>query len=44
VRGKEAIALPKTFAVLSYLLQRPGKLVSKQELFHAIWADVAVAV
>jgi DNA-binding winged helix-turn-helix (wHTH) protein/tetratricopeptide (TPR) repeat protein len=42
-RGKEVIALrPKTYAVLSYLLQRPGELVSNKELFHAFWADVAV--
>jgi DNA-binding winged helix-turn-helix (wHTH) protein len=43
VRGRETIALrPKTFAVLCYLLERPGVLVSKQELFHAIWVDLAV--
>jgi DNA-binding winged helix-turn-helix (wHTH) protein/tetratricopeptide (TPR) repeat protein len=43
VRGNVTIALrPKTFAVLSYLLERPGILVSKKELFQAIWLDLAV--
>jgi DNA-binding winged helix-turn-helix (wHTH) protein/predicted ATPase len=43
MRGGEAIALrPKTYAVLSYLLERPGELVSNKELFDAVWADVAV--
>src|SRR5262249_8168674 len=43
VRGNDAIALrPKIFAVLRYLLERPGVLVSKKELFQAIWLDLAV--
>ncbi len=29
--------------MLSYLLDRPGVLVSKQELFQAIWVDLAVS-
>src|SRR5262249_34514951 len=33
---------PKTFAVLLHLAERPGELVTKQELLDAIWPDVAV--
>lgn len=33
---------PKTFAVLRHLLENPGRLVSKDELFAAIWPDVIV--
>src|SRR5262245_45454387 len=42
-RGEQAIALtPKAFAVLAYLLQHPGRLVTKDELLQAIWADSLV--
>jgi DNA-binding winged helix-turn-helix (wHTH) protein len=42
-RGGEAIALPlKAFAVLRYLHEHPGRLVTKQELLDAVWPDVAV--
>src|SRR4051812_4610006 len=42
-RGATPIALrPKTFAVLTHLVQRPGELVSKQALLDAVWGDVAV--
>ncbi len=33
---------PKTWAVLVYLAERPGVLVTKEELLDAIWPDVAV--
>ena len=33
---------PQSFAVLSYLLQKPGVLVSKKELLDAIWGNKAV--
>lgn len=33
---------PKTWAVLVYLIQRPGSLVTKEELLDAVWPDVAV--
>ncbi len=33
---------PKTFAVLVYLAQHPGELVTKQALLDAVWGDVAV--
>ena len=41
---EQAIALkPKAFAVLRYLVEHPGRLVSKNELLDAVWADVAVS-
>jgi adenylate cyclase len=33
---------PKTFAVLKFLAENAGRLVSKDELFTAVWPDVAV--
>ena len=33
---------PKTFAVLRYLVENCGRLVSKEELFRAVWPNVAV--
>lgn len=42
-RGEEAIDLPrKAFALLQYLVERPGQLVSKQELLEKLWPDVYV--
>ena len=41
--GSEPVSLsPKAFAVLSYLAQRPNKLVTKDELLDAVWPDVHV--
>ena len=40
--GREIPLRPKTFAVLSYLAQRPGQLVSKDELFDAVWPGLIV--
>src|SRR4051794_16631772 len=40
--GNEIRLRPKTFAVLSYLAANSGRLVSKDELFAAVWANVAV--
>ena len=34
---------PKSFAVLVYLVQNAGRLVSKDELIQAVWPDVAVS-
>jgi DNA-binding winged helix-turn-helix (wHTH) protein/tetratricopeptide (TPR) repeat protein len=43
LRGTESIALrPKTWAVLRYLAERPGVLVTKDELFSEIWPGTAV--
>jgi DNA-binding winged helix-turn-helix (wHTH) protein len=33
---------PKTWAVLVYLAERPGMLVTRDELLDAVWPDVAV--
>src|SRR5262245_50029584 len=42
-RGEEALPLrPKTFAVLVYLLERPGQLVTKEELLDACWPDTTL--
>jgi DNA-binding winged helix-turn-helix (wHTH) protein/tetratricopeptide (TPR) repeat protein len=41
--GDRAIALrPKTWAVLCYLAERPGVLVTKEEILNAVWGGVAV--
>ncbi|MGO9450559.1 MAG: AAA family ATPase [Candidatus Binataceae bacterium] len=34
---------PKTFAVLRYLLDNAGRLVTKEDLFAAVWPDIKVA-
>ena len=42
-RGTEQIALrPKSLAVLRYLAQQPGRLVSKEELLHSVWSGRVV--
>lgn len=42
-RGAELLSLtPKAFAVLRYLIERPGQLVSKAALLKAVWPDIAV--
>src|SRR5262245_31639601 len=42
-RGSEEIRLrPKAFAVLDYLLGRPGRLVTKQEVLDAVWPQTFV--
>jgi DNA-binding winged helix-turn-helix (wHTH) protein len=42
-RGTEQIALsPKAFSVLLFLVERPGRLVTKQELLDAVWPDIHV--
>ena len=33
----------KAFAVLSYLATQPARLVTKDELFEAVWPDVVVS-
>ena len=43
LNGSEPIPLrPKTWAVLRYLAERPGVLVTKHELLDAVWPGVAV--
>jgi predicted ATPase/DNA-binding winged helix-turn-helix (wHTH) protein len=42
-RGAQAIRLrPKAFAVLAYLLRRPGQLITKEELLNAVWPETFV--
>ncbi|MEW6300682.1 MAG: winged helix-turn-helix domain-containing protein [Thermodesulfobacteriota bacterium] len=43
-REQELIPLrPKTFAVLRYLGEHAGRLVSKEALLHAVWGDTHVS-
>jgi len=40
--GNEIALRPKTFAVLTYLVQNVGRLVSKDDLFAAVWPNLAI--
>jgi TolB-like protein/DNA-binding winged helix-turn-helix (wHTH) protein/cytochrome c-type biogenesis protein CcmH/NrfG len=40
--GTEIALRPKTFAVLHYLAQNSGRLVAKDELFAAVWPNLAI--
>jgi DNA-binding winged helix-turn-helix (wHTH) protein/tetratricopeptide (TPR) repeat protein len=43
LKGETAVAVsPKIIDLLLYLVARPSALVSKDELFRALWPDVAV--
>jgi TolB-like protein/DNA-binding winged helix-turn-helix (wHTH) protein len=42
-QGDEIALRPKTFAVLQYLIEHTGRLVSKDELFEAVWPRIAVS-
>src|SRR5207244_8531240 len=43
LRGTGEIRLrPKSYQVLRYLVQRQGRLVTREELMQAVWGDVAV--
>lgn len=42
-RGQSEIKLrPKSFEVLRYLIENQGRLISKDELIQAVWADAFV--
>ena len=41
-RSEEVKLRPKSFQVLLYLVERHGRLVTRDELMQAMWADVAV--
>ena len=42
-QAERQIALkPKAFEVLRYLIERPGQLISKEELLERLWPDVYV--
>jgi DNA-binding winged helix-turn-helix (wHTH) protein len=43
MRGRQEVRVtPKSLAVLRALAERPGEVVSREELFRAVWADTAV--
>src|SRR2546421_6725633 len=41
-RDRQIRLTPKALALLSFLAGRPGELVTKEELFAAVWPDIAV--
>src|SRR5215471_17560103 len=41
--GEERLLRPKSAAVLHYLVQHAGQVVSKNELLAAVWPDVIVS-
>ena len=41
-RDRQIRLTPKALALLSFLAGRPGELVTKEQLFAAVWPDVAV--
>ncbi|NOT57138.1 MAG: AAA family ATPase [Deltaproteobacteria bacterium] len=42
--GDEELHLrPKAFAVLCYLIAQQGRLVSREELMHAVWPDIKIS-
>ena len=42
-RGGMPVPLePKAVNLLAFLVQHPGRLVTKQEIFEAVWPDTAV--
>ena len=44
LRGDDEIKLrPKTFSVLSVLVQNPGQLVTIENLMHSVWGNVIVS-
>lgn len=42
LRGSEIALRPKTYAVLKFLVENAGRLVSKEDLFAAAWPKVVV--
>jgi TolB-like protein/Flp pilus assembly protein TadD len=43
-RGKQEVKLtPKAFATLSYFVAHPGQLVTKEDLFAAVWRQTVVS-
>src|SRR5215510_3999718 len=43
LQDRTEIALrPKTFGVLRHLVENPGRLISKDELFAAVWPNLAI--
>src|SRR5688572_3204964 len=42
LEGREVSLRPKTFAVLRFLAENPGRLISKEELLAAVWPNLVV--
>jgi DNA-binding winged helix-turn-helix (wHTH) protein len=42
LNGNEVRLRPKTFAVLRFLVENAGRLVTKDEVFAAVWPNLAV--
>jgi TolB-like protein/DNA-binding winged helix-turn-helix (wHTH) protein/cytochrome c-type biogenesis protein CcmH/NrfG len=42
LENNEIALRPKTFAVLRHLVENPGRLVAKEELFATVWPSLAV--
>jgi TolB-like protein/DNA-binding winged helix-turn-helix (wHTH) protein len=40
--GSEIALRPKTFAILHYLIENSGRLVSKDEVFAEVWPNLAI--
>src|SRR5262245_50872368 len=40
--GRDVVLRPKSFDVLAYLVENPGRLVVKDEIMRAVWPDVIV--
>ena len=40
--GTEIALRPKTFSVLQYLAENPGRLITKDDLFAAVWPNLSV--
>src|SRR6188474_2094426 len=40
--AREIRLTPKALALLSFLAERPGEVITKEELFGAVWPEVAV--
>ncbi|MGE0681236.1 MAG: AAA family ATPase [Candidatus Binatia bacterium] len=41
--GQPITIRPKTWAVLRYLVEHAGRLITKKELFNTVWADARVS-
>src|SRR5438270_1862230 len=41
--GREIKLTPKALSLLSFLAERPGDVITKDELFGAVWPEVAVS-
>src|SRR4051812_17162954 len=40
--GREVRLTPKALALLSFIAERPGEVITKEELFAAVWPETTV--